>query len=264
MQFTDSHCHIDFPELSGDTTKLLTLLQRCKASEIDKIVVPAVSPLYWQRLLSICSTPENPIKLLPCIGIHPWYLKGLTPNDLASLASTIQHSREQLVAIGETGIDGVIAKEQNNLEQQIEFFQSHIDLANLHNLPLIVHHRRSHQEVTQMLKRTPVMNGGIIHAFSGSYQQGKSYIDLGFKLGIGGTITYPRAKKTIKAVKRFPLDALVLETDAPAMPLFGQQGENNSPLNLIAVFEQLCSIREESKDSIAVAIEKNVSQLFNL
>lgn len=264
MPFTDSHCHVDFPELSGEIEQLSTLLQECQARHINRIIVPAVSPLYWQRLFSVCSAPENPIKLLPCIGIHPWYLKGLNQNDLSSLASTTQHNREQLVAIGETGIDNVIAKEQNNLKQQIEFFQSHIELANLHKLPLIVHHRRSHQEVTQMLKRTPVNSGGIVHAFSGSYQQGKAYIDLGFKLGIGGTITYPRAEKTIKAVRRFPLDGLVLETDAPAMPLYGQQGKTNSPLNLLTVFKQLCSIREETREIIELTIENNVSQVFSL
>ena len=113
-----------------------------------------------------------------------------------------------------------------------------------------------------MLKKVNLTRAGIIHAFSGSYQQAKNYIDLGFKLGIGGTITYPRAEKTIKAIKRLPLDSLVLETDAPAMPLYGFQGQANSPLKLINVFESLVAIRQESAEAIAEQIEQNISQLF--
>jgi len=129
-------------------------------------------------------------------------------------------------------------------------------------LPIIVHHRRSHNEVIERIKKFKPLRAGIIHAFSGSYQQAKTYLDLGFKLGIGGTITYPRAAKTIKAIKRLPLDCLVLETDAPAMPLSDQQGQANSPINIIRIFNTLCDLRSESKEVISQTIEENVNQLF--
>ena len=135
-------------------------------------------------------------------------------------------------------------------------------LAQKNNLPVIVHHRRSHPLITPLLKKVSLKKAGIIHSFSGSYQQAKQYIDLGFKLGIGGTITYPRAQKTIKAIKRLPLESLVLETDAPAMPLFGYQGEINSPLRLLDVFNHLCEIREESAEEIAATVESNINEVF--
>ena len=113
-----------------------------------------------------------------------------------------------------------------------------------------------------MLRQKQLTNGGIIHAFSGSYQQACQYIDLGFKLGIGGTITYPRAEKTLKAIKRVPLTSLVLETDAPAMPLYGFQGQDNSPLQLINVFQALTNIRLESSTEIAHALEENVKSVL--
>lgn len=260
-QFTDSHCHIDFAEF--DDVRI-ALLASCHLANITKIIVPAVSPTSWQTLLNVIETNHSDCQLFPCLGIHPWYLNDLNEAHLTLLESNIAKHRQQLIAVGETGLDGVIAKEQNNLAKQQTFFDFHIHMANKYALPLIIHHRRTHQETLQQLKATPVAKSGIIHAFSGSYQQGKAYIDLGFKLGIGGTITYPRAEKTIKAVKRFPAEALVLETDAPAMPLFGRQGQANSPLNLITVFESLAEIRNEPKQKLAEVIEDNVKQLFQL
>jgi len=259
MPFTDSHCHIDYPECSES---LSSLIQQCEQANIHRIIVPAVSPAYWQRLLASCQQSNNNCQLQPCLGIHPWYLKGLSNIHLQQLEQWVEIHQEYIVAIGETGLDGVIAKEQNNLMQQQEFFDFHMQLANQFSKPLIVHHRRSHQQVIEQLKQVPINSGGVIHAFSGSYQQGKTYIDMGFKLGIGGTITYPRAEKTIKAVKRFPLDALLLETDAPAMPLYRHQGQANSPLKIIKVFEHLCAIRGETPEEIAATIENNIMQLF--
>ncbi len=259
MNFTDSHCHLDFSELSNELPQLLS---HCLQANIRQIIVPAVSPQKWPQLLELCKNNTSNCQLYPCLGIHPWYLNDLTTEHLQQLEANLTIHQESIIAVGETGIDGLIAKEQDNLNKQQAFFQYHIELANQFSKPLIVHHRRSHQQVIQQLKQSPVNHGGIIHAFSGSYQQGVTYIDMGFKLGIGGTITYDRAEKTIKAIKRLPLDCLVLETDAPAMPLSGQQGQINTPLNLIKIFEQLCLIRNEDKEEIAEEIENNIQQLF--
>jgi TatD DNase family protein len=259
-RFTDSHCHIDFSEFDENRQQVLS---QCYAANIQKIIVPAVAPSTWQSLLNLAKNNQSPCQIFPCLGIHPWYLKGLNQDHLSQLDVAIAENKEQVIAIGETGLDGVIAKEQNNLALQQCFFEFHLEMANKYALPAIIHHRRTHQETVKQLKLTPVKKAGIIHAFSGSYQQGKAYIDLGFKLGIGGTITYPRAEKTIKAVKRFPVDALVLETDAPAMPLFGMQGESNSPLNLAIVFAKLAEIRQEPTQQLAEAIENNINSLFD-
>ena len=253
MNFTDSHCHLDFPELANNKEQIL---QNCLLANINRIIIPAVSPSLWQPLLELTQSNTSNCQLLPCLGIHPWYLNDLSNEHLTQLKQTVNQHLSKIVAIGETGLDGVIAKEQNNLAKQQHFFEFHIHLANRSSLPMIIHHRRTHPEILQQLKSTPVKCRGIIHAFSGSYQQGKAYIDLGFKLGIGGTISYPRAEKTIKAVKRFPLDALVLETDAPAMPLYGMQGKINTPLLLKEVFNYLVNIRGESAEVLASTIEK--------
>ncbi len=302
MQFTDSHCHLDFTEF---TEQLPQLLKQCLNHNINRIVVPAVNPEHWQRVLSLSqqsdhsrkdnthtkNTEENytykkntdkkstQVEINCCLGIHPWFLileDKLHPKNLQlafhqqKLTDIVSHNRENIVAIGECGIDVFKAKKntQNeqalakNIQLQQDFFDMQLTLAKAHNLPIVVHHCQSHHYILAQLKQHKLAKAGVIHAFSGSYQQAKAYVDLGFKLGIGGTITYPRAKKTINAIKRLPLSSLLLETDAPAMPPLGQQGKINSPLNVVKVFQALTTIRVESVEEIAKQIELNIEQLF--
>lgn len=263
MKFTDSHCHLDFDAFSNQRE---ALIEQCTLAGIHQFIIPSISPKNWQKILTLAATlnkvNNNKYNIFPCLGIHPWFLNKLTDNDLAALSSLVSTNKKQLVAIGEAGIDIPIAEQYNNLQKQLHFFDFQIQLAKEQKLPIIVHHRRSHAHIYPMLKEAKLADRGIIHAFSGSYQQAKLYIDLGFKLGIGGTISYPRAKKTINAIKRLPLESLVLETDAPAMPLSGHQGEINSPLRLLDIFNYLVAIRTESAATINQALEKNIRQIL--
>lgn len=267
MKFTDSHCHLDFKEFtSGGASSTASLLQECFNENIHQIIVPAIKPDNWDDVLSLANSYQTALlrecKVYAALGIHPWFLANLQQNHLDSLAQITSQNITRIIAIGETGLDGVIAKQQDNMDKQNLFFEFQLHLAQEHKLPVIVHHRRTHNETITLLKKIKVSRGGIIHAFSGSYQQACQYIDLGFKLGIGGTITYPRAEKTIKAIKRLPLSSLVLETDAPSMPLYGFQGENNSPLRIVNIFERLVELREECHEEIAEKIEQNILDVF--
>lgn len=265
MKFTDSHCHLDFSEFSDHLAHLLT---SCFQAGIHRIIVPAVAPDNWLKVLTLNEQskilPACSPQLFPCLGIHPWFLKGLNIDSLEQLSNLTRQHQSDIVAIGETGIDNIVAKAQDNLSQQLAFFDHQLQLANQYHLPVILHHRQSHQQIIPRLKQIKSPYGGIIHAFSGSYQQAKAYIDLGFKIGVGGTITYDRAIKTIKAIQGVPLSSIVLETDAPSMPLSGFQGQMNTPLRIIDVFEKLCSIRAEQAETIAEQIEDNINQLFHL
>jgi len=269
MKFTDTHCHLDFKELTPVQSNVPdALLAECFNHHIHQIIVPAISPDNWQNVLALTNFNQaltnDKCKIFACLGIHPWFLDNLELHHLTLLAKKVTENRANIIAIGEMGLDAVIAKQQNNLNKQLEFFEYQLQLAKQHHLPVIVHHRGTHNETITLLKQVKVPQAGIIHAFSGSYQQACQYIDLGFKLGIGGTITYPRAKKTINAIKRLPLSSLIMETDAPAMPLNGFQGESNTPLRLINIFDELVSLREEEPEMIAETMEDNISALFRL
>lgn len=288
MQFTDSHCHLDFPEFSKNIAELLI---QCQTQKIHRIIVPSVNPEHWQRVLTIAKQ-NHPIDIAYGLGIHPWFVILQTRQASCSekiydvtfqeqqLKQAVEVNKQasdnnnlnskKIIAIGECGIDVLKAKKHASNEQtlkanitlQQDFFSMQLAIAQENNLPVIVHHSQSHALILPLLKHYKLNKSGVIHAFSGSYQQAKAYVDLGFKLGVGGTITYPRANKTITAIKQLPLSSLLLETDAPAMPLMGMQGTHNSPLNLISVFKTLVALRNESDEIIAKQIEQNVEQLF--
>ncbi|QBY05159.1 TatD family deoxyribonuclease [Thalassotalea sp. HSM 43] len=248
--FTDSHCHLDFREFDDIRDDLMF---QCQQLGIKRFIVPGITRKRWSRVLGLAQRYQG---ITPCLGLHPWWIEKATEQDLWLLQElAVEHN---IAAIGEIGIDGAV----EHLEKQQEYFAAQLAIAKQLNLPVIVHHRKSHHLIMPHLQRTGLEKAGIVHAFSGNYQQAKAYIDLGFKLGIGGTITYDRAAKTRDAVSKIPLQHIVLETDAPAMPLQGFQGLDNSPKYLPKVFEQLLSLRSESAEVIAEQIEANVNQFL--
>ena len=295
MQFTDSHCHLDDIAFSDNLPQLLA---QCQQLTVNRIIVPSISPQNFNNVLNLAKryhTPniDKPMNIYPCLGIHPWFLHGLNNNHLEQLSALVAKSKSEIIAIGEIGLDGAIAKNAEAYGQTIEenwvhqqhFFDYQLNLAKQQNLPVIVHHRQSHDKIMPFLKRYKLEKAGVIHGFTGSYQQATGYIDLGFKLGVGSTITYSRAKKTINTIKRLPLSSLVLETDAPSMPLSNEivtddnlDTENNfiinspvnkpvkypinSPQNIVKIFNVLTQIRTESPAVIAKQLEQNIDRLF--
>ena len=137
-------------------------------------------------------------------------------------------------------------------------------MAKQFQLPVILHHRKSHDIILRQLRQYQLPKGGVIHAFSGSYQQAMQYIQLGFKLGVGGTITYERAVKTRAVMAKVPLDALVLETDAPDMPICGRQGQRNSPEYLPEILAVLALLRHEPIEQITQVLWATTCALFAL
>ncbi|BDF93361.1 MULTISPECIES: TatD family hydrolase [Pseudoalteromonas] len=234
MAFIDSHCHLDFAEFDASRTQLIA---QCQQHSIDKLIVPGITLAQSHALIAFAAKYKG---VHIAAGLHPYFLAEYQPSHLAALTEFAEQHQPQLVAIGECGIDRSI----DNLALQTQIFEHHIELANQLALPLIVHHRQSHDLIAQSFKRCKPKFGGVIHAFSGSMQQAQYYIKQGFKLGVGGVITYERAQKTRSVVAALAAEHLVLETDAPSMPLAGFQGQINTPLQLPLVFEQLCQLKQ--------------------
>ncbi|MDQ6588042.1 MAG: TatD family hydrolase, partial [Haemophilus parainfluenzae] len=121
---------------------------------------------------------------------------------------------------------------------------------------------KSHEQLFRFLKQANLTKCGVVHGFSGSYDQAKRFVDLGYKIGVGGTITYERANKTRQAIAKLPLEALVLETDTPDMPVFGFQGQPNRPERIVHTFEALCHLRSENAEVIKETAWQNSLTLF--
>lgn len=251
----DTHCHLQAPELVADVGFHLA---EARHAGVQALLVPAIYSRDWPQLLQLCQQP----RMVAAVGIHPWACAEESLNALEALAEMLHQGHAKIKAVGETGLDYSLP-EQTWPKQEM-FFRRQIALATEFKLPLILHHRHSQLAILSELKRQNFQQGGILHAFSGSTEQGQAFVKLGFKLGIGGTITYARSQKTRKAVAHLPLSSFVLETDAPAMPLAGFQGQPNTPAQLKLVFDAFCQLRSETPAQIAAALWQNSTQVLQL
>lgn len=247
----DSHCHLDFAQFDSDRAEVI---DRCAAAGVKGILVPGVEPASWPNLVALANQyPAINIAL----GVHPWYVDNVSLSDLETLQTWLNDKPDSVLAVGETGLDRL----QPHWQKQVEFFEYQLTLAKKFGLPVIMHSVKSHSDILQRLKAAG-QHRGVVHAYAGSYQQAVQLIDQGMKLGVGGTISYARASKTRDTFARVPLEVLVLETDAPDMPLQGQQGDRNTPENLPGIMQLLTELRSEPAEQIESQLLKNTVALF--
>ena len=267
MPWIDTHCHLDAAEFDADRD---AVRQNAKTLGVEKCVIPAVMASHFDEVRLLAHRHADAYAL----GIHPLYTPQAEDKDLATLDTHLHaHSDDpRLVALGEIGLDGFVP-EINTPEafaKQTHFFESQLQLAQRHQLPVILHVRRSADGLLKGLRQFPVA-GGIAHAFNGSLQQAKMFIEMGFKLGFGGAMTYDRATKLRALATELPLSALVLETDAPDIPPHwiyttaedrekGKAQGRNSPAELPRIASVLAELRGISLEELAAATSANASQ----
>jgi TatD DNase family protein len=249
----DAHCHLDFCDFDVDREAVFL---RAKGEGVQHFVVPGTVRSRWNNVLALGQRDEVSIGL----GLHPYFIQAHQAEDIDALDQALEENA-QVVAIGECGID---ARFSDTWEDQWQFFNAQLRLAKAHKLPVIIHCVHANDQVAKRLRQQKLPAGGLIHAFAGSPEQAKAFIDLGFVLGLGGAATYSRAKRLQRAIKSLPDDAFVLETDSPDMPLCEQQGERNEPANVATVCRHVAALREQSDKAIANASTKTATQLFTL
>ncbi|PIJ50260.1 metal-dependent hydrolase [Erwinia sp. OLTSP20] len=253
--FVDTHCHFDFPPFSGDEADSLA---RAAAAGIEKIIVPATVAARFPAVLALAQRWQP---LHAALGLHPVFIDHHQQDaDIATLEQIVRQRPASLVAIGEIGLDLYIDTPQ--FERQQALLEAQLRLARDYDLPVILHSRRTHDKLAWHLRRFPLTRCGVIHGFAGSLSQAEAFVRLGYKIGVGGTISWPRASKTRQTIARLPLSALLLETDAPDMPLQGYQGQPNRPERIADVWRVLCELRSESPQHIAATIRANTRELF--
>lgn len=256
LELIDSHCHFDFSAFDSDREQVW---EQCQQLGTQRLLIPGVSPEQWAHARKLCQDNDG---LVYAAGLHPWWLEKVTL-DAQALSEAIRAELKQpsCHAIGECGLD---ALQDMPVEQQLPLLEVQLQLAAELQVPIIIHCVRAHNPMIRALKQHQFAAGGVIHAYSGSYEQAMQYWQMGFYLGVGGTITYERAKKTRDAVSRLPLDALLLESDAPDMPLEGHQGERNTPAAITDVAQMLADLRGEAVTRVAQQTSANARRLFRL
>jgi TatD DNase family protein len=239
LRWLDSHCHLDAPEFDPDRT---AVIQNAQSHGVAWCVMPAVQAKDFLSLQKLAQEFHQPYAL----GIHPLYVPQAQEKDLDFLAQCIEgalvkdaqglRSDTRLVALGEIGLDFFVPAlcEPAMREKQEFFYHAQLKMAHKFKLPIILHVRKSADELLKGLRRY-VVQGGIAHAFNGSFQQAQTFIEMGFALGFGGALTFDRALQLRRLATELPLSALVLETDAPDIPphwLYKTQAQRKSELGL--------------------------------
>lgn len=255
-RFVDTHCHFDFPPFTGNETSSIA---SAAEAGVEAIIVPATEAANFSRVLSLAL--HHPA-LYAALGLHPIVIDRHLDDDVDKLEQLLREKTSKLVAVGEIGLD--LYRDDPHFARQQVILDAQLKLAKRYDLPVILHSRRTHDKLAMHLKRQDLPRTGVVHGFSGSLQQAQRFIELGYKIGVGGTITYPRASKTRDVMAQLPLSALLLETDAPDMPLNGFQGQSNRPEQAARVFATLCELRREPADVIASALLANTHDVFGI
>ena len=263
----DTHCHLDAAEFAPDRDEVRAA---ARAAGVAHLVIPAVERAHWQDVVQLAHRHGDSYAL----GIHPLYTPRADESDIGALREMLarQRSDPHLVAVGEIGLDFFVP--DLDAERQIWFYEQQIKLAREFELPVILHVRKSSDRLLKTLRQHKVV-GGIAHAFNGSAQQAQAFMDLGFKLGFGGAVTYDRALKLREMAASLPLDALVMETDAPDIPphwlyttaeqrAAGQSQGRNTPAELPRIAAQVAQLRGISVDALAQASTANAQQVLGL
>ena len=252
----DTHCHWDAPEFDADRDELRAA---ARVVGVAHCVIPAIGRMDWQTVHDLAHRWGDSYAL----GIHPLYTGSAQEADIDTLAQLLEARRDdpRLVAIGEIGLDFFVPG--LDAARQTWFYQEQLKLARRFDLPVILHVRKSSDQLLKALRQWPVQ-GGIAHAFNGSLQQAQQFIDRGFALGFGGALTYDRALHLQRLLQDVPMESIVIETDAPDIPphwLYttaeqraqGVAQGRNQPAEIpriAAVLQEIRSLRANGADSV--------------
>ena len=253
----DTHCHLDAAEFDGDRAAVAVAATQ---AGVGLIVVPSVERANFGAVASVCRDYSC---CLAAYGIHPMYVEHAREADLDALRETLQ--REQPLAVGEIGLDRFV-EPRDELRQEF-YFNAQLQIARDAHLPVLLHSRRAIDPVLKQLRHCRV-SGGIAHAFNGSRQQADEFIKLGFKLGFGGAMTFPRANRIRELAASLPLDAIVLETDAPDMPPEwkvshdAERRARNTPDQLPRIAQTLADLRGIAVPEVTEATTANAAAVL--
>ncbi|MCT8987377.1 TatD family hydrolase [Shewanella phaeophyticola] len=251
----DTHAHLDMPEFDVDRAQLVAAMT---AHGITSAIIPGVAVDAWEKQLNIAEKYQWYFSL----GIHPWHIPDDIDDAICKLDAKLKQYRQNkhLVAVGECGLD----KLHNWPDKQLLILEKQLELAQKYHLPVILHAVKAHQELLGLLRKVQLSRGGVVHGFYGNSIVAQQYIDLGFKLGIGGLLLNPSAKKLRQAVTDLPLNHFLLETDSPSMSPFDEVNQRNTPLTLTRIVSEISFLKKNETVCILEQLNKNAVQLFEL
>jgi TatD DNase family protein len=268
----DTHSHLDAPEFERNGLPAGVLIAQSASENVAISIIPAVHKSNFATVRELAQTQRQAYGL----GIHPLYVPPSHEDDLQYLDAQLLHHRDdpRLVAVGEIGLDFFVPTlcTPEMREKQTQFYRAQLKLAKQHGLPVILHVRRSADALLKALREIG-SHGGIAHAFNGSEQQAMQFVEMGFCLGFGGTVTYERSQQIRALAKSLPASSIVMETDAPDIPpqwiyataherAAGKPQGINSPLELPRIGATLAQLRGVSAEQWAAQTTQNALRVL--
>jgi len=251
----DSHAHLDAPYFRN---RLPAVLDRAKKAGVERIITIGVTPSSSRNCMKIA---EKYPFVFAAAGYHPHWAKGSDP-DLLTQAERVS-AESSVVALGEIGLD--YHHFHSPKQDQIRLFRHMLEIAVAARLPVIIHDRKAHADVYEILCAFQAqLAGGIIHCFSGDWNLAQKYLDWGFYLSIPGPVTYPKSHDLREVAKKTPLERLLIETDAPHLTPAPCRGRKNEPAFIRYTAREIASLRNISLEKVADVTSQNVCHAFNL
>lgn len=250
----DSHCHLDFPELSGRIDEFLAAMRQ------NGVGWALVAGVRMDTLNQVLALAERHAGLFAAVGVHPDVEDNDTP-DVDTLVASSDHAK--VVAIGETGLD--YYRLTGDLAWQRERFRTHIEAAKVTGKPLIIHTRDAAADTLQILEETRAGEvGGVFHCFTETTEVAAHAVDLGFHVSLSGIVTFKNAIQIKEVAKFLPLDRLLVETDAPYLAPVPFRGKLNHPALVRHVADEVARLRGIDVAELARATSENFFRLFRI
>lgn len=258
----DTHCHIDEEAFDADREEVIARQQQ---SGVEAMIVPGVNAASINTVLDVCHA--HPDYCYPALGLHPEDVKADWQEQLAIVEQAIRAHKDELVAIGEIGLDYYWDKTYKTEQQEV--LRRQLLLARELDLPVILHNREATEDILSIVKE--IVNGkcpngkcfGVFHCFNGSRETVEEILKMGFYIGIGGVLTFKNSKLAEK-LDVVPMDRLLLETDAPYMAPVPHRGERNESRFMIHVVERLAQVYNCTLETVIMATNSNAKQLFKI
>ncbi len=257
VRLVDTHCHLDAGELG--VIGIEAVVERARRAGVERIVVPAIDPANFDTVRELAARFEG---VHFALGIHPLRIDACQDRDIERLDAALVDARDdpKLVAVGEIGLDFFVPG--FDADRQERFYRAQLEIAREHRLPVLLHVRRSQDRLLKYLREVRVP-GGIAHAFNGSREQAERFIGFGFALGFGGAMAWERARNIRRLASGLPLEAIVLETDAPDIPPpWLARGEPNQPAEVARIAIELARLRGLAVEEIATTTNANAERVM--
>jgi TatD DNase family protein len=255
IRLADSHAHLDLPEYAADQTQII---EQARQAGVELIINVAIS---LENSRQVISTARTYPWIFATVGVHPHGAAGVTEEVCAAIADLLKDPR--VVALGEIGLD--FYRHRSPADVQESVFRRFLDLAVSQKKPVIIHTRDATSNTLTILRDyRQQLQGGVMHCFSGSYEEARDFLELGLEISFSGVISYPNARPLQEVARRLPLDRLLIETDAPYLSPQPRRGRRNEPGYVRFTAQTLAELQKLPLATVAAQTWSNTCRLFGI